>query len=321
MPWIRAWEEDRARVANGMPEGDPSDLPPAPQFSEGWRIPDPDETFYMTETDFKVPAEGTVDYQHFRCNPGWTEDKYIYAAEARPGNAAVVHHILIYILPPNTRVNPLESVLVGYAPGSLPINYQDGTAIKVPAGSTLLFEMHYTPNGTEQTDRSYAGVCFMDASEVEREVEGRIAIKRRGLVIEPQEADQEFVAEHQVKKGDRLLLSMTPHMHLRGKSFTYTAHYPEEYVAANPEVADGEVLLDVPNYDFNWQLKYILQEPKFLPQGTRIKCRAVFDNSANNPFNPNHKVRVEWGEQSYDEMLIGFMDMVPPADEDSEIGG
>lgn len=289
-------------VANGMPEGDAADLPPPPKFVEGWRIPEPDQVFGMKDA-FSVPAQGIVDYKRFEVDPGWTEDKYIYAAEARPGNIAVVHHIVIYIIPPGERRLDLRQILAGYAPGSLPVLYEEGVAMKIKAGSKLLFEMHYTPNGEAQSDLSYAGVCFTDESKVKRLLQGQIAIEPE-LLIPAGASEHPVVAEYKVRK-DELLLSMTPHMHLRGKAFRYEAKYPD---------GRTEMLLDVPNYDFNWQLKYILAEPKLLPKGTTVQCTAVYDNSPDNLANPDPNVMVRWGDQSSEEMMIGFMDTIPPVD-------
>ena len=286
-------------VENGMPEGDPSDLPEPPQFVEGWRIPEPDQVIPMAKEPFTVPAEGIVDYQHFVIDPGWDEDKYVYAAEARPQNRSVVHHILVYIIPPGERRPDLQKVLVGYAPGSLPVELEDGLAIHVEAGSKLLFQMHYTPNGYEQTDLSYAGFCFTDKSNVTKQLEGKIAINPRFEI--PANASNHEVIAHYFATQDQVLLSMTPHMHLRGKSFKYEARYPS---------GDKEVLLDVPAYDFNWQLRYILEEPKELPKGTVIECTAHYDNSEENLSNPNPNRVVTWGDQSFDEMMIGFFDVV-----------
>ena len=297
-------------VRNGMPEGDPADAPPAPEFTVGWKIPEPDQIIYMNETEerekgkpFTVPAEGVVDYKRFVVDPKWTEDKYIYAAEARPDNRSVVHHILVYVIPPGGRRMNLQQTLVGYAPGGLPIHYEDGTALRIAAGSKLLFEMHYTPNGEEQTDLSYVGVSFMDKADVKNLAKGRIAINPR-LRIKPFEKDQEFNAEYEVKQ-DEWLISMTPHMHLRGQAFKYTAHLPDD---PNPE---GKILLNIPEYDFNWQLKYILEEPFLMPKGTIIKCRALFDNSEDNLSNPKPEKWVYWGDQTFQEMMIGFMNTIP----------
>ncbi len=290
---IRTW------VDNGMPEGDVADLPEPPKFTVGWQIPQPDQVIPMRDKPFNVPAEGLVDYQRFVVDPQWTEDKYIVAAQARPQNRSIVHHILVYIIPPGSKKADLRQVLVGYAPGGLPILLDDGVAFHVRAGSKLLFEMHYTPNGYAQTDLSDAGVCFIDESKVKKRLEGQIAINHKFL-IPPGKPNHDVMALY-TSSRDEMLLAMTPHMHLRGKAFRYEARYPD---------GTQEVLLDVPNYDFNWQLKYILEEPKRLPKGTVVECTAIYDNSAKNPSNPDPSKSVHWGDQSFDEMMIGFMDTV-----------
>jgi hypothetical protein len=254
----------------------------------------------MSDQPFQVPAEGVVDYQRFVIDPGWTEDKYVYAAEARPDNRSVVHHILVYIIPPGQRRPDLEQVLVGYAPGGLPISLNDGVALFVKAGSKLLFEMHYTPNGSPTEDLSYAGVCFTDKSKVTQLIRGRIAATPE-FEIPPNEPNHKVVASYSSSQ-DEMLVSLTPHMHLRGKAFRYEARYPD---------GNREILLDVPNYDFNWQLKYVLSEPKLLPRGTVVECTAVYDNSEGNLANPDPNRSVRWGDQSSDEMMIGFMDTLP----------
>lgn len=290
-------------VENGMPEGDASMLPSPPEFAEGWRITKPDQVFYMRDQPFTVPAQGVVDYKHFVVDPGWDEDVYIQAAEARPGNTSVVHHILVYVLPDGVNEPDLRTVLVGYAPGSTPEQLTDGAAIKVPAGSRLLFQMHYTPNGYEQDDRSYIGVRFIDKAKVKKLVNGRLAINTR-FRIPPHAAHHEVTASYQFKR-DELLRTMTPHMHLRGKAFRYEASYPD---------GTKEILLDVPNYDFNWQLDYKLKEPKLMPKGTLLQCTAVFDNSEDNLTNPDPNKPVQWGDQSNEEMMIGFFDTLPVSD-------
>jgi mono/diheme cytochrome c family protein len=294
---LRKW------IEQGMPEGDPADLPPPPKFVDGWKIPQPDQILEMRAQPFAVPAEGTVKYQRFEVDPGWSEDKYIVAAEARPQNRAVVHHILVYVLGPNERRASLGRVLVGYAPGSVPVELTGGTAIHVPALSRLLFELHYTPNGSPQLDKSYVGVCFTEPDRVTKLVQGRQVIEHEFL-IPPRESHHAVEAEYQFRQ-DELLLSMTPHMHLRGKAFRYVAEFPD---------GQSEVLLDVPKYDFNWQLRYILREPKLMPAGTKMVCSAVFDNSDGNLANPNPDQSVRWGDQSWEEMMIGFFDTVPKAE-------
>ncbi|MEO1524664.1 MAG: redoxin domain-containing protein [Planctomycetota bacterium] len=285
-------------VENGMPEGDASDLPSPPQFTKGWKIPEPDQIIEMRDTPFEVPAEGVVDYKRFVVDPGWDEDKFIYAAEARPQNSSVVHHIVVYVIAPGKRTG-LEHMLAGYAPGAVPMHFGDGIAIHVPAKSRLLFEMHYTPNGSKQSDLSYLGVCFMDEKDVQHKLNGRIAI-RHDFAIPPNDSDYKVTAKYRVRR-DEMLLSMTPHMHLRGKSFSYKAFYPD---------GTDETLLSVPNYDFNWQLEYILDEPKRLPRGTEVRCVATYDNSEANLSNPNPGRTVYWGDQSFEEMMIGFMSTI-----------
>lgn len=299
---IRTW------VQNGMPEGDRSQLPDPPQFAIGWRMEEPDETIYVRDQPFDVPAQGVVDYQYFVQDPGWTEDKFICAAEARPDNVGVVHHILAYIIPPGEDPAKAKSrrVIVGYAPGSPPQILKDGTAIHVKAGSKILFEMHYTPNGTAQQDRSFIGVKFVERDQVKKLLRGRMAINTKFRISA--NASNEVVTADTTLRRDELLLEMSPHMHLRGKSFRYEAFYPD---------GSHEVLLDVPNYDFNWQLAYELDKPKLLPKGTRIFCRAVFDNSADNPVNPNPNQPVRWGDQSDEEMMIGFFNTVDASAQDT----
>ncbi|WP_419581159.1 redoxin domain-containing protein [Stieleria magnilauensis] len=291
-------------VDNGMPEGDARDLPTPPVFVAGWQIGRPDEVITMRDQAFRVPAEGIVDYQRFVVDPGWDEDKYIVAAEARPDKRSVVHHILVYVIPEGERRQDVRQVVAGYAPGSPPMQLKDGVALHVKAGSKLLFEMHYTPNGTEQEDLSYLGVKFTAKPNVRKLLRGRLAINTK-FEIPAGEADHVVSATYHARTEENLI-SMSPHMHLRGKSFRYVAHFPDNTT---------KVLLDVPNYDFNWQLKYVLAEPLRIPRDTRIECTAVFDNSESNLTNPDPTQPVRWGDQSFEEMMIGFMDTVPINDE------
>lgn len=304
----RITEEEKKLIAtwieNGMPQGDPALLPEPPSFTVGWQIPEPDQVINMHDRAFQVPAQGIVDYQRFVIDPGWDEDKYVRAAEARPDNRSVVHHILVYIISPGDGGNDLRKILVGYAPGGMPTILDDGVAIHVPAGSKLLFEMHYTPNGYAAEDLSYTGVCFVEKSKVKKLLRGGLAIDHR-LEIPPHDPNYEVVARYQSRQ-DELLVSMTPHMHLRGKAFRYEAVYPG---------GAREILLDVPQYDFNWQLKYELAEPKRLPRGTVVQCTAVYDNSEDNLSNPDPTQTVRWGDQSSEEMMIGFMSILPVDDD------
>ena len=290
-------------VAAGAPEGDPNDLPPPPKFAEGWRLPRVDQVVYMSEEEFDVPAEGTVAYQYFSVDPGFTEDKWIQAAECRAGNRAVVHHVLVGYRTDEgkrDRSRVPSEWLSATAPGARPLLLPDGMAKFVPKGAKLLFQLHYTPNGTPQKDRSSIALMFADAASVRKEV-GTAGVENHFLLIPPGAADYRAEASHKFTK-DTLLLSFFPHMHLRGKSFRYEAEY-----------ADGtrEILLDVPHYDFNWQNTYELAQPKRMPKGSKLHCVAHYDNSADNLANPNPKRAVMWGDQTWEEMMIGYVDITP----------
>ncbi len=292
---IREW------IQNGCPEGNPADVPPLPAFTKGWRMPEPDQVIYVSEKPFTVPATGTVEYQYIPAELNFKEDKYIVAAEARPGNAAVVHHIIAFLQMPGDNDISLGRMLIGYAPGTSPLIFPEGSAMKVPAGSKILFEMHYTPNGTEQTDRSYIGIKFADPATVRNEVIGLEALNGE-FRIPPNDAAYQVTAQRRLRE-DLDVLSLTPHMHVRGKAFRYEAVFPD---------GKSETLLDVPRYDFNWQLRYEFAEPRRLPKGTIVKCTATFDNSSQNPNNPDPTKEVTWGQQSWEEMMIGFITAVKP---------
>lgn len=283
-------------IDNGCPEGNPADLPVPVEYVDGWRISKPDLVVAMNETPYTVPAEGVVEYKYFTVDPGFTEDKWIQQAEARPGNRSVVHHIIVFFQPPrSTQDFQRRGGLAGYAPGNLPRIYPIGVAAYVPAGSKLIFQMHYTPNGTEQQDLSQLGLVFADPKTVKKKVHGGAAINP--LFRIPPGANNHRVDSRHRFKQDFLLTSMTPHMHLRGKSFRFEAEYPD---------GKREILLDVPRYDFNWQLRYELVEPKLMPAGTVLHCTGHFDNSEENLANPNPKETVRWGDQTFEEMMIGF---------------
>ncbi|MEX2112209.1 MAG: thiol-disulfide isomerase, partial [Pirellulales bacterium] len=295
-------------VANGCPEGDAKDLPEPRKFVEGWRIGEPDQIVYVTEEPYAVPAEGTVDYQYFTVDPGWTEDKWIQATESRPGNRSVVHHIIVFVQPPDGQQDSGgRGGIGGYAPGITPTICPPGTAMFVPAGSKLTFQMHYTPNGSEQQDRSMVGVFFTDQKSVKKIVRGGVC-GDTAFSIPPGASSHEVVGRHRFLK-DALLLNLTPHMHLRGKDFKYVVEYPD---------GTSEVLLDVPSYDFNWQLRYMLAEPKLMPKGTRLTCTAHFDNSEDNQANPDPKATVTYGDQTWEEMMFGFYTTIDPKEDLTE---
>jgi peroxiredoxin len=292
-----------AWIEQGCPKGDDKDLPPAKQFAEGWRIGKPDVVFEMPD-EFMVPAEaprGGVPYQYFRVPTRFTEDRWVQFAEAKPGNSAIVHHIIVYIFDPKEGRKPSEDrvgngFLVGYAPGDMPLVLAPGQAKKVPKGAVLMFQMHYTPNGVAQGDRSSIGLIF--AKEPPKAEVRTRSIDTRGFVIPPGDGNHKVVSATRFDR-DATLISFLPHMHLRGKDFEYCIVYPD---------GKAEVPLSVPKYDFNWQSNYYLEKPLHLPAGTRIECTAHFDNSTANPNNPNPTEAVRWGDQTWQEMMIGFVD-------------
>lgn len=296
-------EQIASWVEAGAPEGDAADLPAPREFVEGWRIGKPDQVFYMSDTAFSVPAEGEVPYQHFVVDPGFTEDKWIQAAECRIGNRAVVHHIVVATVSRDGVRSRIQGGLASdwlaaTAPGARPMMLPEGLAKRIPAGSKLVFQMHYTPNGAPQEDRSSIGLIFADPKAVQREVVTQKAANRR-FQIPPGADNHEVQATYRFQQ-DSVMFALFPHMHLRGKSFRYTAKYPN---------GETEVLLDVPHYDFNWQNAYEFTAAKPMPAGTVLECVAHFDNSKENPANPDPTRTVTWGDQTWDEMMIGYFDM------------
>jgi peroxiredoxin len=305
-------EEKRAVagwVADGAPEGDPRDLPPPVEFAQGWRIPRPDLVVEMPEA-VEIPAEGTMPYRHFLVDPKLTQDVWVRASQVRPGNPAVVHHLVVYVLPPGAkRIDEAKGdFLAAYAPGMPPRVLPDGVAKRIPAGSRLLFQLHYTPRGTRQSDRSRIGLAFADPATVRKELMSAMAIDFR-LKIPPGAADHASRAEHRFDQA-ALLYSIMPHMHLRGKSMRFEAEYPD---------GQREILLDVPRYEFDWQNLYVLAEPKLMPEGTVLRCEGHFDNSAQNPNNPDPGRTVTFGEQTQDEMMVGYLNFAL-VDQDLSLG-
>jgi peroxiredoxin len=301
-----------AWIDDGAPEGDRKHLPPVPKFAEGWRIEEPDVVFPIPRPQ-KVPAEGTVEYRYVAVNPHWEEGKWIQEAEARPDNTGVVHHILLYHVPPDKRgVSPqlaFANSIATFAPGMPPTVYRKGTAKYVPAGSKLVFQLHYTPNGSPQTDRSYVGLRFADPSSVRKEVRSQLTVNLR-LKIPPGASSHKVTASYRFG-DDYRLVSLFPHMHLRGKAFHYEAKYPD---------GSTEMLLEVPQYDFNWQNTYVLAEPKKMPRGTVVHCTAWYDNSGTNLSNPDPTSAVRWGDQTWQEMMVGAFD-VALEEQDLSLGG
>jgi hypothetical protein len=289
-------------VDAGAPEGNAKDTPPLPHFESGWHIGKPDAIF-DTGVDFDVPSEGVLAYKTFTVPTNFTEDKWVEAAEIRPGQRGAVHHVIAFIREPAGRseqISDAGNILVGYAPGENPLELLPGTAVLVKAGSSIAFQVHYTPNGKPVKDRTSIGLRFAKESPKLRAIRG-MAVNPL-FNIPPNDPNYEVRSSYTTRE-EIALDSFTPHMHLRGKDFQYTVVYPD---------GRREVLLSVPHYDFNWQLRYHLKQPLTLPKGTRIECVAHFDNSPNNKFNPDPTKAVHWGEQTWDEMMIGFFTYTVP---------
>ena len=292
-----------AWIDQGCAKGDDKDLPSPRKFEEGWRIGRPDAVITMTK-EYTVPAQAPkngIPYKYVVVPTNFDEDKWIQAAEAKPGNASVVHHIIVYVTAGGKRLRDSgdgigSGMLVAYAPGDFGSVYAPGSAKKIPKGASLVFQMHYTPNGVEQSDRSSVGFIF--AKEPPKHEVKTKAIAQQLLFILPGGDNQRFRSTTTFR-NDTLLWNLTPHMHLRGKSFEYQAIYPD---------GKRETILSVPRYDFAWQASYRFEKPLLLPAGSRIECTAAFDNSANNPNNPDPSKLVRWGEQTWEEMMIGFAD-------------
>jgi hypothetical protein len=326
---LSAWAD------NGAPEGDAKDAPPARTFAEGWNLGTPDVVFEMPRP-YDVPASGTIEYTYVIVPTGFEQDRWITGAEFRPGNRAVMHHATVFVRPPgsnwlrrypvgqpfvpqeqirtaatprpaattNAGAGLLEQAIAGYVPGLPARVLPQGYGMLIPAGSDLVFQLHYTTNGKTATDRSRVGFVTSKNPPAKRVL--RVGALDDGFVIPPG-ASTHPVSGSAVLGMDTELISLSPHMHLRGKSMTQMLIYP---------TGEREELLRVPRYDFNWQLSYAMSQPKLLPKGTVMRAEATFDNSTNNRFNPDPKAEVRWGDQSWEEMMVGFFILAVPADAD-----
>jgi peroxiredoxin len=291
-----------AWIDSGMARGNPSEDPQAKKWPQGWRIGKPHKVFTMKKA-FKVPSEGVVDYQYFKIPTFISEDKWITAIEARAGAEDVVHHILVFLADENGEIDRRnvgldDGYLCAMVPGDTPSIFPKGYAKKLPAGSTVVFQVHYTTNGKNRKDKCSVGMIFTDEP-----VEHVVKTKGYGdfsFEIPPGANDHEVRADHTFD-ADVEILSLYPHMHFRGKDWKYVAHYPD---------GRSETLLHVPTYDYNWQESYILRERIKIPKGTRLEGIAHFDNSADNFANPDPTIAVRFGEQTWDEMMIGYFDYV-----------
>jgi hypothetical protein len=315
-------------VDAGAPEGDPSRLPALPALPQGWQIGVPDVVLEMPVA-YEIPATGTIDYQYFELPTNFAEDRWVQAGEVRAGDRAHVHHIIVYVqeaqpaprptvmsirpilgaTPPAAAARRLPSppagtpgrgsaaasrtgdqMLVNWAVGEDAPVFAPGVAKRLPKGASLVFQVHYTTNGTPGSDRSKIGLVFAKEPPP-REI-------RTAMILNPLFAIPPGAADHQVEaeatfSEEVRVWSMHPHMHLRGKDMTYTAIYPD---------GRHEIVLRVPKFDFGWQTDYWLATPLHLPKGSKLHVSAHFDNRAN----PDPAATVRWGDQTWEEMMIGF---------------
>jgi mono/diheme cytochrome c family protein len=313
-----------AWVANGTPPGNPQDAPPPKQWAEGWNISKPDMIVSMPKA-VAIPAGGDVEYTYEIVPTHFTEDKWIQMVEVHPSSPQYVHHAVVYVRPPDSKwlrhapigepftastlSDPQErleahgttsDLLLVYAPGSSPDRWSDGMAKFVPAGSDLVFQVHYTTNGTAGNDQTSVGLAFAKALPQQRVI--TLQLNDHAFIIPPG-ADDFRVEVQGTLPNDCTLLSLFPHMHLRGKRFEYDIVRPDGSI---------ETLLRV-KYHFHWQLSYRLAEPRLLKAGTKLRAVAWYDNSRNNPHNPDPNATVTWGDQTYQEMMVGFFDVAVPA--------
>jgi hypothetical protein len=295
-------------IAEGMKRGDPAEDPKPAKWPEGWSIGTPDVVLTpeidaangkpLPAEGFPVPREGVVEYQHFLLKTNFPEDRWIQALEVKAGAPDVVHHVLVAIQGPGGDIDERTYVAV-YVPGDTPSVYPEGYAKRLPKGATLVFQLHYTPNGKERRDRSSVALIFAKTPP-DFEVVTDAVIDKEFVI--PAGAEHHEVRATRVLEQDVGLVALFPHMHKRGKDFRYVAHLPSG--------EQNELLFA--HYDFAWQESYLYPDPQFLPAGTKLECIGHFDNSSGNPHNPDPKSPVRWGEQTFEEMFIGYFDTVVP---------
>ncbi len=285
------------------PRGEGSDpLEEIPTLARTWTMGEPDLVVDLGTQ--KLPATGLIDYLYIDKELSLDHDVWVRAVEILPGNLAVVHHILASVIYPEAFTSPIETeerwldgIFAAYVPGIETETFPEGTGRILPAGSKLRFQVHYTVTGRPETDTTKFGIYFSDKPA---EKEFLIVGPANSEIEIPPGAKAYQASTERVFNQEVTLYGMFPHMHFRGKSMSYEAHYPD---------GSTEMLLSVPNYNFNWQRFYTFGAGKVLPAGTKIVCRATFDNSSQNPFNPDPTKTIHWGEQSFDEMLIGYMSL------------
>jgi hypothetical protein len=281
----------------GMPKGDPKDMPAPLEFHGDWSIGKPDMIFEMPK-EIVIPADGVMPYQYHITEMEIEEDLYVQALEVLPGNRKVVHHIIVFLQPPAAVASAMSdgftnTMLDVYAPGSPAGINPPGVARLIPKGSKLQWQIHYTPTGEEETDRSRFGIIL--AKEKPMELMRTATAINMGFEIPPNTDNYKVESKMTIPK-DATIYSYTPHMHYRGKAMDFFLTYPGE---------EEKLVCSIPKYDFNWQLDYFLADPMRVPAGTEVRVVALFDNSADNVYNPDPTATVRWGEQTWEEMMMG----------------
>jgi hypothetical protein len=325
-----------AWVDGGAAEGHPKEAPAAKHWEDGWNIR-PDAIYQMPDA-YKIPATGTLDYIYIVIPSGLTKDTWVTAGEVRPGAPDHVHHAIVCVRPPgstwmkdakpwvpyilpkdsggiNGQIDALDpqsdpvnlnyEFLAGYSPGMGPQRFDmDHSAKLIPAYSDLVFQLHYTTNGkTTGEDRTKIALTMADAPPLKRFYSAVVA--GANWTIPP--GDPNYEGHATLTFGEPVeLVFMQPHMHYRGKDMTVHLTWPS---------GKSEILLSVPHYDFSWQLLYYLEKPLMLPKGSKIQIVGHWDNSPNNPYNPDPKATVKWGDQSWDEMLSMAMGVIVDRDD------
>jgi hypothetical protein len=307
---VSAW------VDAGAAEGRKADLPKAPTFAEGWSIGEPDLVFTMLKP-FTVPADGTVPYMYVTIPTNLKQDIWIRGVELKPSDRRVVHHIISDVVEgdgtpvdgtPKLRKDPgLKELggVGGLVPGRLYEPFDEGVARKIPAGANIVLQMHYTTIGQPIVDQTQVGVVLAKQPPSQLRAARGGQMPNTSFAIPPGNPSYEVSAKTTFQK-DTYLSTLYPHMHVRGKDVSYKLIYPD---------GREEVVLRVPKYDFNWQTSYKLKDPKFMPKGTTLMVVAHYDNSVANRFNPDPTATVRWGDQTWEEMLIGYygtIDVAPP---------
>ncbi len=297
-------EEDRRAlfqwIEEGAEEGDPADGVAPRSWAHGWNIGEPDAIFELPRP-VTIPAEGVVPYQYLAVPTDYEEDRWIRKIEIRPTAPEVTHHVIVFLEEPGQRAvrdGGVQGFFAATAPGAVGIDFGEGRGKRLPAGATLVFQLHYTPNGREVEDRSQIGFIYHD-EEPELEVETRSAFNVR-FRIPPHAENYPVVGEHRFR-DDGAILAFFPHTHVRGVAFRYELVRPD---------GSEEIVLDVPKYNFDWQLTYDAAEPIPVRAGDILRATAWYDNSANNPFNPDPNAEVRFGEQTWDEMMLGYFDWI-----------